>query len=358
MRHLCLLFFLALLSGPLSAQQVQWRSGSLLYTPAWDFTLGYMPNGTGYYVSQAYIANPPQPEVNQIFYVSVVMNGIASPAAGRLMAVHFIPPAGTSIVANASTPVRCFYRAMDGSSTQYEFTNTVITDVSFGASLRIFGCPQPATSGNPYSIVTLPNGNGSAYFLDRRDPQRPGQTTWPMGSQAGYEFLIPLVSTVTMDGFSTAFRAYAPIQSIQGDGVDPWTYPYLALQVSPVSATPVADVQAGPPTVPAPPPPGRVGTQVRCYNAGPNVAQNVSCGFNNLPAELHPTISCQPTSPQASLAVGSAILCGVSLDRYVGFRTLHGFAATSSVDSNLGNNAYEVNLFGGLTVQVFGSGFE
>jgi hypothetical protein len=358
MRQVLLLFCFILLPDGVLAQQVLWRSGPLMYTPAYDFTLGYMPNGTGYYVSQAYIASPPQPEVNQVFYVSVVMNGIASPAAGRLMAFHFIPPAGTSIVANAATPVRCFYRAMDGSSTQYEFTNTAVTDVSFGASLRIFGCPQPAASGNPYSIVTLPNGNGNAYFLDRRDPQRPGQTTWPLGSQAGYEFLIPLVSAITMDGFSAAYRAYAPIQSIQGDGLDPWTYPYLALQVSPASATPVADLQAGPPTTPAPPPPGRVGTQVRCYNAGPNVAQNVSCGFNNLPAELHPTISCQPSSPQASLAVGSAMLCGVSLDRFIGFRTIQGFAATTSVDSNLGNNAHNVNLFGGLTVQVFGSGFE
>ena len=60
MRRLPALLLLLIATLPALAQ-VQWRSGALLYTPAYDFTLGYTPNGTGYFVSQAYIPSPPQP---------------------------------------------------------------------------------------------------------------------------------------------------------------------------------------------------------------------------------------------------------------------------------------------------------
>ena len=77
----CLLSLLLLASTAAHAQ-VQWREGPMVYTPAYDFTLGYTPNGTGYYVRQAWIASPPQPTVNQAFYVSLRMEGIASPSVG------------------------------------------------------------------------------------------------------------------------------------------------------------------------------------------------------------------------------------------------------------------------------------
>ena len=106
----CLIRVLAaltvLLAMPLAAQ-VQWRAGPLVYTPAYDFTLGYTPNGTGYFVSQAYIPSPPQPTINQPFYVSLRMEGIAAPSVGRLMTVGFVPPSGASVYVNASAPVRC-----------------------------------------------------------------------------------------------------------------------------------------------------------------------------------------------------------------------------------------------------------
>ena len=165
--HLLLAVALSCLSASAIAQ-VQYRSGQIVYTPAIDFTLGYTPNGTGYFVSQAYIPSPPQPTVNQPYYVSVRMEGIASPAVGRFMVVSFIPPTGTTVVVNAATPVRCFYRAMSGTGAFTEFTNQVLTDVSFGANLRIFGCPQPGAGADPFSIIPIPGGN--AYYLDRRDP--------------------------------------------------------------------------------------------------------------------------------------------------------------------------------------------
>jgi hypothetical protein len=349
----------AALMFPVAAQaQVQWRSGPLVHTPAIDFTTGFTPTGTGYFVSQAFIANPPQPTVGQRYYVSVYMAGIASPAAGRLMAVHFVPPAGTTVVVDAATPVRCFYSAMNGQGPQVEFTSTVITDNSFNANLRIFGCPQPAAGNTPYGIVQLPNGNGSAYFLDRRDPQRPGQTTWPLGSQASYEFQIPVVSSRTMDGASAGDRFFAPVQSIQGDGIDPWAYPFLSLLVSAASGGSVADLEAGLFGAPPPAPQVFAAVVVDCINRGPNPAQNATCGFTNIPTDLNPVISCNPAIPVASLAVNSFIRCTLTTPRFIGARNLNGVAGSATMDGNLANNTKALTLNGGLTETIFIGTFE
>lgn len=354
----CLLSLLLLASTAAHAQ-VQWREGPMVYTPAYDFTLGYTPNGTGYYVRQAWIASPPQPTVNQAFYVSLRMEGIASPSVGRLMVTGFVPPAGTSVLVDAATPVRCFYRAMNGSGAFVEFTSQVITDTSFGASLRVFGCPQPAAGGDPYSIMPVPGGN--AYQLDRRDPNSPGATSWPLGSQAGYEFFIPLIANRTFSGNNgiEADRFYGTVRSIQGDGLDPWAFPYLGLLVSASSPTPSTDLQVSQQLPPPPPPPGKVGYSIRCANSGPNAASNVSCGFTDVPAGLNAAVYCSPTSPQATLAAGAAMVCSVVLDKYLGFRTMSGVVSSSATpDSNLANNAHTFTLYGGLAEVILANGFE
>lgn len=357
LKHLLWVLMLLGLSAAASAQ-VQYRSGQIVYTSAIDFTLGFTPNGTGYFISQAYIPSPPQPTVNQPYYVSVRMEGIASPAVGRLMVVGFIPPAGTSVVVNAATPVRCFYRPMSGVGAFTEFTNQALTDISFGANLRIFGCPQPTAGNDPYSIIPVPGGN--AYYLDRRDPQQPSASNWPLGSQAGYEFLIPVVSNRTMDGFSANDRFYGVIRSIQGDGIDPWTNPppQLALLVSPISGNPVADMETALAAPPAPPPIGKTGTEVVCRNLGPSAAANVSCGFNNIPAGRNATVFCSPTSPQANLASGSFIRCALIMDKFPGFATVDGVTASTTLDNNLANNARSLTFSGGLTEVIHLSSFE
>ncbi len=225
---------IALITGfcaPIAALAQSFLSGPLTYTPGYDFNFGYTKTATGYYLSQAYVPNPPQPTVGQGYYVRVRMEGIASPSQGRLMAVHFIPPAGTSIlVAPVNAPVLCTYRAMSGTGNFVSFTNNPFTDFSFNGNLRVFGCPQPSAAGNPFPIVSVPGG--TAFQIPRRDPQNPTAQLWPLGSQAGYEFYIPVVSNRIMSGSLPADRAFAPIRSIQGDGLDPWTYPYVALLVS------------------------------------------------------------------------------------------------------------------------------
>ncbi len=351
------LMFLPALTPTLAQAQVQIRSGPLVYTSAVDFTTGFTPNGTGYFVSQAFIPSPPQPSVNQPYYVSVTMAGIASPSVGRLMAVHFIPPAGTSVVVNSTIPVRCFYGAMNGQGSRVEFTNNVVTDNSFNANLRVFGCPQPVT-GTPYQIVQLPNNNGTAYLLDRRDPLRPGQIPWPMGSQASYEFQIPVISNRTMDGFSTPDRFYAAVQSIQGDGVDPWAYPFLSLLVSPGSGGNIADMEAGLFGAPPPPPPNRAGVTIDCRNRGPNVAQNATCGFTNIPTGVNASVVCNVALPVVNLAVDSFIRCSLITDRFIGTRAVNGVSSSATMDNNLTNNSQVLTLNGGLVDLIFASNFE
>ena len=346
--------------APLAHAQVQWREGDLVYTPAIDFVTGPTAFGTGYWTRQAHIVSPPQPTVGQAFYVSLRMEGIASPAAGRLMMVSFIPPEGTTVLVDPATPVRCFYRAMDGGGSFVEFTSQVITDTSFGASLRVTGCPQPTGGGGtPYGIVPIPNG--AAYQLDRRDPQAPGQTLWPLGSQAGYEFFIPLVATRTFSGNAaiTTDRFYGAIQSVQGDYNNLWALPHIGLLVHPASAAPVADLEVSRQMPPPPPPSGRVGYTIRCANNGPSTATDVRCGFRNVPAGLNATTVCSPASPAASLAPGAAMVCSVILDRYIGFAEMEGVASSSATqDSNLANNIHAFSLFGGLVELIQRDGFE
>jgi hypothetical protein len=347
----------ALAAVPAAAQSVQWLAGPLTYTPAIDFVTGYTPNGTGHFLSQAYIASPPQPVVGQGFYTRITMAGIASPAAGRLMAVQFVPPSGASVLVDpVNAPVRCFYRAMDGSGSYIEFTNTVITDQSFGANLRVTGCPQPA-SGTPFPVVSVPGG--TAFQLPRRDPQNPNAPFWPLGSQASYEFYIPLVANRTMTGYLEGDRLIAPIRAIQGDGLDPWTYPYVALLVGAGPGSVAADLAAAQQLPPPPPPPNRAGNVLRCTNNGPNTATSVSCGFTNIPASAtNVAVTCTPAASVASLAVGASISCSILMDRFFGAFNVTGVVSSANNDTNLGNNTVQLNVTGGLFDAVFGSGFE
>jgi hypothetical protein len=269
-----------------------------------------------------------------------------------LVAVHLIPPSGTSIVANASIPVRCFYRAMSGTGNYVEFTNSVINDISFGSNLRITGCPQPSAGPNPYSIVSIPNG--TAYLFDRRDPNT-AATLWPLGSYASYEFQIPVVSNRTMDGFSNNNLFYAPVWSIQGDGLDPWGFPALALLVNPISADPIADVSVAQQLPPPPPPPNKTSYSIRCTNNGPNTASNATCGFINIPVGRNATVNCQPAVPLA-LTSGASIVCSVVMDRFIGSASMSGVTSSQSLDNNLTNNSFAFVLNGGISEFIFGGG--
>jgi hypothetical protein len=356
-RRLAFAFALTAASPVAHAQSVQWLAGPLVHTPATDFVTGFTPLGTGYFLSQATIASPPQPTVGQGFYTRITMAGIAAPAAGRLMAVQFVPPAGTSVLVDpVNAPVRCFYRAMDGSGNPIEFTNAVITDRSFGASLRITGCPQPS-AGTPFPIVAVPGG--TAFQFPRRDPQNVGATLWPMGSQASYEFYVPLVASRTLSGYLEGDRLIAPIRALQGDGLDPWTYPYVALLVGAGAGSVAADLAAAMHPFAPPPPANRAGVTMLCTNNGPNPASSVNCGFSNVPAEAtNVAVNCSAPLPAASLAVGASIACSITMDRFFGTRMVTGVVSSANSDANLGNNSVPLSVSGRLIDPVFAAGFE
>jgi hypothetical protein len=353
-RHLYLAASL-LLSCATSAQaQVQYRAGPLLYTPGVDFTLGPSQFGAGYYIEQAYIASPPQPTVGQRFYVNIVMSGIVNQPVGRVMAIFFAPPNGTTVVADPATPVRCWYRAGNGGGNYVEFTNQVLNDTSLGGNLRIFGCRQPAAGPNPYPIAAVPGGN--AYEFARDDPQN-SSPFFPMPYQASYVIAIPLVATRSMDGISANNQFVAAIRSIQGDSGDPWVYPQLALLVHPAATPASADMRASI-TQGTGAPAGFTRLVARCTNFGPDAAQNASCSFGTLPAGA--TASCVPASPQATLAPNQFIECTVQFPFQQGGVTVEVTASSATPDPVPVNNGIGITMQPGTgqTELIFEHGFE
>jgi hypothetical protein len=353
---LSLLGFTASLLPADAQAQSQWRSGQIVYTPIYDQNNNYQQNGTGYYVSQAYVQSPPQPVVGQVYYISVLMSAIASPPVGRFMYPHLQLPAGTTVVANAQTPLRCFYRPMSGGNQMYEFTNQVLTDQSFGANLRITGCPQPSQQALP--LRNLFNGaSGTGIFIQRRDPQSTNEA-WPMGSYAAYEFLVPVVSSRTMDGFSNGDRFVAPTYSMQGDGLSAWAYPNLSLLVYPGSGgSGSADMRVSSLNQTTPANPQNLRVLARCQNFGPDSAQNATCSFTLVPPNS--TQACTPASGTvASLAVNAFIECWVEFPPSPNGNTVEARAASSTPDPAPNNNGVGINIQPGSSAHVFGNGFE
>lgn len=346
---------LAQLPLPLSAQASGWRSGGIVYTPLLDQMGQYQAQGTGYFVSQAYIQSPPQPIVGQRFYVSVYMAAIASPPVGRFMYPHLQLPAGVSVVADPAVPLRCFYRAMDGTGTQVEFTQQAINDISFGASLRIAGCPQPSSA--PLPLRSLFNGaSGSGLLITRRDPQGSNEA-WPMGSYAAYEFLVPVVSSLPLDGFSQASLFRAPTYSMQGDGLSSWAFPQLNLLVHPsAGGNGSADMRVAALNTTTPTSPLNRRVLARCQNDGPSVAQSASCSFTRLPAGA--SQACTPAGVQSSLGVGAFIECWAEFPGTPDGDTVEVSASSATPDPNTQNNGLGIRIQPMLGVAVFGSGFE
>jgi hypothetical protein len=342
------------LTGP-ALSQVVWREGFLVYTPLYDQMGNYQPNGTGYFVAQATIPNPPQPVVGQTYYVSVVMSAIASPPTGRFMAPHLQLPSGTTVVADPAIPLRCFYRPMSGTGGYVEFTNQALVDQSFGANLRIAGCPQPSAAALPSYLV---GDGGSGLLIDRRDPQSGGNQLWPMGSYAGYEFLVPVVSNRAMNAIANDTLFRAPTLSIQGDLGQLWAYPELRLLVHPAGGgVASADMAVTELSVMAPLVPGNRRVRGRCTNLGPDAAQNATCTFQAVPPGA--TSSCSPVSPQASLALNALIECVTEFPATPNGATVELLAGSSTPDPNTLNNGIGIFTTPATgAVLVFASSFE
>jgi uncharacterized repeat protein (TIGR01451 family) len=94
---------------------------------------------------------------------------------------------------------------------------------------------------------------------------------------------------------------------------------------------------------PSTPDPGAsVSGTVTCTNNGPSAAINATCTVTGLPGV--PTVNCVPVSPQASLAVGSAIVCSVGFTAPAsGVVTVTGHTGADN-DSNAANNSADENI--------------
>lgn len=352
------LALLALLLGSIPAapalSQVVWREGFLVYTPLYDQMGNYQANGTGYFVAQATIPTPPQPVVGQTYYVSVVMSGIASPPVGRFMGPHLQLPSGTTVVADPAVPLRCFYRPMSGSGGYIEFTNQALVDQSFGANLRIAGCPQPSSGALPSYLV---GDGGSGLLIERRDPQSGGNQLWPMGSYAAYEFLVPVTSNRAMNAIANDTLFRAPTLSIQGDFGQLWAYPELRLLVHPAGGGASADMAVTDLSVIAPLVPGNRRVRGRCTNLGPDAAQNATCAFQALPPGA--TSSCNPASPQSSLALNGFIECVTEFPATPDGATVELIAGSSTPDPSPLNNGIGIFTTPATgAIEVFASSFE
>jgi hypothetical protein len=355
--RVALLLFFSLLApfSPVLAQNNPWRSGPIVYTPLIDQLGNYQANGTGYFVSQAIIASPPQPTAGQRFYLSVYLSAIASPPVGRFMYPHLQLPAGVSIVADPATPLRCLYRPMSGGTQFFEFTNQALNDTSFGANLRIAGCPQPSSA--PLPLRSLFNGaSGTGVLITRRDPQSSNEA-WPMGSYAAYEFLVPVVSAGVLDGFSQSALFRAPTYSMQGDGLSSWAYPQLPLLVHPAGGgSGSADMRVASLNTTTPSTPLNRRVLARCRNDGPNDAQNATCSFTRLPAGA--SQGCSPTGVQTNLAASGFIDCWAEFPGTPDGDTVEVTATSSTPDPNPQNNGIGISIQPMLGGLVFRSGFE
>lgn len=344
---------LSLASERAQAWDAVWRSGPTQYTPACDPFLGTCQNnGTGFFVSQQWNpdSTPILPRayvdgVGEIFYVSVYMQGIVS--IPRYMAVHIIPPAGAQVVVNPQAPVRCFYTTRDGRN-QYEFTSRSITDNTVSGTLVISGCPQPAASGPnaPFPLVTLSSGAGTAYKIPRVKAcstcPAPPSDNWPMQNGAAYEFLIPMIATRPMNGFSDDNLFFAPTAVLQADLGVQWTYPRIALYASGATA-PVPEAADLRSTIAlgAAPAAGMTRVEGRCTNAGPGAARDVVCTFNQLPVGA--TTDCGPGAP-ATLAAGQSIACAAEFPSPAAHITVSLDVSGFANDANPGNDRAELGI--------------
>jgi hypothetical protein len=103
-----------------------------------------------------------------------------------------------------------------------------------------------------------------------------------------------------------------------------------------VAAPPLADMRVSLSLSPTAPMAGqRVTGTATCTNEGPVVAQIATCGLSGLPSSA--TVTCVPTSPQATLAVGATIVCQFSFTASAGSFSI---AATAGAfnDTVAGNN--------------------
>ena len=128
-----------------------------------------------------------------IYYIAVTVYGISSPQAGTMSAyITFLLPPNTSLAISSGTPMRCY-----GGETFQEFTCD-------------YSLQQLYPGVNQYAIPSGEYGN-----------------VWPIGAGAGWEFLIPVKTSTTLNNSTL----WSEITNIDGYQNPPKLYPEVPIYV-------------------------------------------------------------------------------------------------------------------------------
>ena len=224
--------------------------------------------------------------------------------------------------------------------------------VRYNGRLRVAGCPQPPYPPDLFS--------GSAWQIDRRDPQAPGDTGWPLRGLAGYEFHIPVVTAGPVQ--QTPIAGFG--QTMQDATVLPttsWQVDFSA--PAPVNATPTQlSVQQIPQAQwTGPPPPFGVPVLfIQCRNENMQATPGAWCGFTDLPAGVGATVICTRL-PDQPLPAGDFVQCMLQTQRFGGTRSVtaavHGGGSWTWSEQDATDHWQSLTLDGLIIDVVFADGF-
>ena len=182
-----------------------------------------------------------------------------------------------------------------------------------------------ASSGAVVDPSTVDLDPGTAGI--QRDPVTvAGQGTWQVIDNVGTVRFTPVIGYV---GTTSAFT-YAVSDSLG--------HTATATMTVTVGDAPTSDMAVNLTGFPAASGPGATVTgTITCVNGGLNAATNATCGATGLPAGA--MVTCIPTSPQATLAVGASIACSVSFTAPISGTVSFTANTNADNDSNAANNS-------------------
>jgi len=172
----------------------EWFEGQIEYTYVTGWTGIPGEKGFGTYV--AYYQNPDLsfPYVNAIYYIAVVVYGIGSPQWGTMSAyLTFVLPPNTSLAIGPESPMMCF-----GGELPFQQFECNIT------------LEQLYPGVNQYAIPSGEYGN-----------------VWPVAAGAGWEFLIPVRTSTTLNNSALL----GEVTNVDGYQMPPKLYPKVPLYV-------------------------------------------------------------------------------------------------------------------------------
>ena len=171
-----------------------WVEGPIDYTYVTGWTGIPYETGFGTYMSYYQNAENGYPFINSIYYIAVTVYGISSPQAGTMSAyITFLLPPNTSLAISSGTPMRCY----GGLIPFQEFTCD-------------YSLQQLYPGVNQYAIPSGEYGN-----------------VWPIGAEAGWEFLIPVKTSTTLNNSTL----WGEITNIDGYQNPPKLYPEVPIYV-------------------------------------------------------------------------------------------------------------------------------